>query len=834
MKKLAFYCLLSFIFFLDFDINAQNITRRETVAVRTEGGVKIDGILDETEWQRAPIAEGIYTQKEPKAGKPASFRTDTRILYSDGYIYVGAQMHDPYPDSIKREMTQRDNIGNDDVFAVFFDTYRDGNNGFGFFVTAAGVQADAKYYAGNDGEDFSWSAVWNVAVKMNEKGWSAEFAIPYSALRFPDKPVQEWRVNFGRHVRRYRETSFWNEVKNELTGFINQAGELQGIKDIKSPFRLQATPFVAAYAQNNFDKNSSPKSAWGRSLTAGMDVRYGLSDAFTLDMTLIPDFGQVRSDNKVLNLSPYEIQFDEQRQFFTEGVELFNKGNFFYSRRIGEIPNSLVQNLSNKLGQGEYIGNRPAQAQLYNASKVSGRMKNGLGIGVFNAVSAPTYAKINNDSTEGVRTEMLSPLTNYSVVSFDQNLPNNSFVTLVNTNVMRSGSTYDANLTGVNFNLKNKANSYSIGGLGSVANRIDASTETSGKYSIFLEKISGRWQGGLWQNFESWNYNPNDLGFLRSPNENTFGFWGGHYNFKPKKYFNRYNIEMEGNYSLLHKPRGKFQGASLELRAFFFTKKFFAFGFFSEANPIGTHDYFEPRKFDFQTYFAQVGNVLAGGFISTNYANPFAIDVNIAHRRFFDGLQVGTDFSVVPRYRVSDKLSFVWTFSSEQRDGYVNFVGKNSNSVGYAATGNATIFGRRNQQTITNTPSVTWTHSNKAGLTFRVRHYWTKVVYPEFLALNTEDGKLIQTSYKGYDANNNKLHDVNFNIFNIDAVYTWRFAPGSDLIINWKNEIFGQDSKNLNLSYFQNLQGLTDFPQTNSFSVKLIYFVDYLSFQKKK
>jgi hypothetical protein len=831
MKKLL---TLTFIFtsFLS-QINAQNSPRRQTNALRTEGVVKIDGVLDEADWANTLPAKD-FIQNEPLPGKPASQMSEVHILYDNAAIYIGATLFDARPDSVFKELTLRDAIrgANTDFFAVLFDTYRDGNNGAMFLVSAAGVQGDIKFFSGAD--DGSWNAVWRSATKLTDKGWVVEMAIPYSALRFPKVEEQLWRINFVRQIRRNRETDYWNEVDPKIDGLVNQSGEMTGIKNIKSPIRLQAQPFVSTYLEHNFDKTASPKNAWGRSFNAGMDVKYGINDAFTLDMTLVPDFGQVRSDNKILNLTPYEIRFDEFRQFFTEGVELFSKGNFFYSRRIGSISDYFLGEMNRGLKTGESVLSRPSEAQLYNATKVSGRTSKGLGIGVLNATSAPTFAKIGY--TEGgmlkEREAELTPLTNYNVLTFDQNLKNNSYVSLTNTNVLRSGKAYDANVTGVSFDLKDKSNTYSISGSGAVAQRFFSNEkEISHTYNMILSKISGKWLWNLEHNLESYNYNPNDLGFLRAPNEN--GWFGGvqHQKFNTKR-FNRWNIGTNIEYIRLQRP-SIFTDFAINMNSFFLTKKIFAFGFSNRLEPVVTYDYFEPRTGDFSRYFAFQKNYTVSGFISTDYRKTFALDVQFAYRWFEKHGQNGVDFDISPRIRLNDHAAIFWAIGLKQRYNYPNFILKDSKSFGYSGVPtNGIVFGERQQMIVENTPSLKWNFNAVSGLTFRIRHYWTQVNYQNYYELGLK-GELNPTTYKGRDAANTSLHNRNVNLLNIDANYTWRFAPGSDLILNWKQNISNQNADILR-GYFYNATQLYDSPLQNSFSLKLIYFLDYLNFSKKR
>ncbi|MBA3901836.1 MAG: carbohydrate binding family 9 domain-containing protein, partial [Bacteroidetes bacterium] len=461
--------------------------KKQFSAFRISDPIKIDGILDEAAWQNAVPATD-FVQNMTKPGNPSTQPTEVRILYDDDAIYVGAILYDVSPDSILRELGKRDTESNTDLFGLILDTYRDGINAFGFFITPAGVQLDARY--SSNGVDFEWNAVWDSKVQINENSWVVEFKIPYSAIRFSKAEVQKWGINFVRKIRRHREISYWNNVNPAVVGLVNQSGELFGIEKIKSPVRLSVTPYVSGYADHF-------KTPTGGSVTstfnAGADIKYGINESFTLDMTLVPDFGQVQSDNLVLNLSPFEIQFNDFRPFFTEGTELFNRGGLFYSRRVGGTPIGY-QNVSRGLGEGENIISNPSASQLINASKVSGRTRQGLGIGVFNATTAPTFATIEN--SKGEKREVLTdPLTNYSVIVFDQSLKNNSFISLVNTNVMREGSIYDANVGGIQFKFLDKKVTHAISGDATLTQKYHPEKIDNGHaYNLAFSKVSGNFQ----------------------------------------------------------------------------------------------------------------------------------------------------------------------------------------------------------------------------------------------------------------------------------------------------------------------------------------------------
>ena len=320
MKK-----IISTLFLLCFCSTIFGQAPKKMSATRVDKAPKIDGQLNDVVWKNAPIfSDFVELKPNPGRKEAKNQRTEIRILYDDEAIYVAARMFEANVDSIAHEFAARDQVGNADYIGVAFDTYFDKINANGFYVTAAGSQFDAKY--STDSEDENWNAVWESAVSTDAQGWSAEFKIPYSALRFSSKTVQNWGINFTRQRQKANQQLFWNPLNPAVNGFINQEGELENLQNIKAPLRLSFSPYVSSYV-NHYPSQGLGIPSTTSSFNGGMDVKYGINQSFTLDMTLVPDFGQVRSDNQVLNLSPFEVKFDENRSFFTEGTELFNKGD---------------------------------------------------------------------------------------------------------------------------------------------------------------------------------------------------------------------------------------------------------------------------------------------------------------------------------------------------------------------------------------------------------------------------------------------------------------------------------------------------------------------------
>lgn len=792
-----------------------DIVKRDLTITRLEGTIKIDAILSEASWRNCPPANQ-FTTLEPAPGLPSNYQSDVRVQYDDEALYVAAQLYDN-PDSILKEITLRDNIGNADWFAIAFDFYKDGLNGAWYGVTAAGVQFDTKFSA-ND-EDWAWNMVWESAVKFNENGWAIEMKIPYSAMRFPDAEEQEWHLNFARVVRRTREESWWNEIKPEIDGYFNQFGLLKGIGNVKPPTRLFFFPYVSYYLEH-FPHDEEGSSNFSRSFNGGMDIKYGISDAFTLDMTLVPDFGQVVSDNQVLNLSPFEVRFNENRQFFTEGTELFNKADIFYSRRVGGVPINFGD-VEDLLQGAEKIKENPASAQLINATKVSGRTIGGLGVGVFNALTSNTYAIVEDSITGDKREILTDPLTNYNVFVLDQNLKNNSYVTLINTNVWRSGRDYDANVTGTEFRLNDKTNTWSFNGGGVLSQLYYGDSAILGNsYELRFNKISGNFQYGIEHEAIDDDYQVNDFGFNQITNVRD---WEGFFSwrtFEPIGKFNR----LEGSVWTEYRERytsGDFQNFAFGYWLFAMTRGFTAFGLNGGFEPIETFDYFEPRVDG--RYYAFPTNWRIGGFVSTDYRKRLAGDIEFGYRQFNEPGRYNVYYEIRPRFRINNRMFINGSF----------WIFKLFNDVGWAEeTDDEIIFSRRDRVEKSTTLNFRYIFNPNSGITFRCRYYWSTVNIDSFHALDNE-GLLQSTSFNGLNEDGINTYDENFNAFTIDMVYTWWFAPGSQMTAVWKNQIFTSDDE-LRLDYWDNLNYVLRSDQLNSFSIKILYFLDYNQFKKKR
>lgn len=808
-----FWFLTLFLLFLVQCVHSQKPRRTVNAACLTES-IRIDGIADEPAWDKAEIA-GDFSQVYPFNGKRASFPTEVRFLFDNSGIYISAMMADPFPDSIPAQLGLRDATNlNADYFMIGVSPFDDGINAFCFLVYVSDAQADFKLSGLNSFQDFSWDAVWHSKARITPDGWSVEIKIPYSAIRFPKDNSGGWGMNCERYFRRYRESSSWNPIDNKVTGLVNQSGLLTGISNITPPLRLSLTPYVSGYLQN-----SATNRDYAFSYNYGADLKYGINESFTLDMTLIPDFGQVKSDDIIYNFSPFEVEYSERRQFFTEGTELFSKGGIFYSRRIGTTPKGYDR-VYESLDSHEVITKNPVTTKLFNATKLSGRTSGGLGIGLFNAMSGNTWATAVDTLSNNSRTILSQGFTNYNMLVLDQNLKNNSYIDLLNTNYYMPTEGYMANVSGTAFKFANKAYTYSLTGNGFVSQKYRShdAGEFGYSYDWAMAKIAGNFRWEFSQSLQTDQYDPNDMGFNQKNN-----FFSNSINLKYNVYDPFWKLlswysSMGVEYNTLARDR-LFTSLLFRGSSSLTTTKHLSIGLNNEIEPMDGYDYYEPRTEGKK--YRTPGYGSGGLWISTDYRKKIALDIDIyahvAPRYHTTVYQI----EISPRYRVNNHLFIVFETTLE----------KYLNDIGYVdqfplPEGNRqVVFGRRDRQVVSNVLEANYMFRSDMSIDFRARQYWVTASYLSYYTLQ-EDGSLTDGTFTGDP-------DVNYNMFNLDLAYIWNFAPGSQVSVVWKNLIntMGNDPGS---DFFRNLRNTFSAPSANSFSIRILYYLDALYLKRNR
>ena len=765
-KFFILFILFPFVSFSQFSDKKKYNTERVQITP------KIDGVLNDNTWKNLDIANE-FTQIKPNNGNLERYnqRTEVKMCYDAKNIYFGIMMYDNSPDSILRELTKRDNLGNSDAFSIYINPFNDGQTEYLLAVTASGVQLDAKKTATS--EDDSWDAVWKSSVKINAKGWTAELAIPYSQLRFPDNG-KAWAINMVRTIRRYREEYSWNPINVEYSNITLQAGLLNGIKNIDSPIRLSVMPYASIYS----DMYNSEASF---TYNYGMDLKYGINESFTLDMTLIPDFGQVASDDRVLNLSPFEVKYDENRQFFNEGMELFNKGSdMFYSRRL--------------------------QDDLLNASKITGRTKSGLAVAILNAVTNQTDQ---------------DPLTNYNIMIFDQSFGNSSSVSLMNTHMVQKGNQKDANVTGIFTKINNKENTHTYTSKLKMSQEFEGNNLSKGFSGIFsVENNNGNYRYKLFSIFEDEKYNPNDLGFLYANNEITNGLNIGYEQLtKNKKFIFRKHYVFIKHKTLF--TDNKFINLEIEAENKLMLNNYLFLMLKIIGNPYQKDDYYLSRTDDLTNPVKRSKSINIGGYISSDYRNKFALDFGSGG--IIKPLYSGHEFRwrISPRYRFNDKTSAIYVLSVKNRYNDIGYINDFINNI------SEPILSLRNTYMITNVFSGSYIINNKIDLSFKLRYHLDQVENIKFQTLN------IKGYLEPYFIENTKEseYNINYTTWTSDIALNWRFAPGSQLSLVWKNGI-DNESNNLINNWTDNIEETFNQSQQNSISLKVIYYLDYLYIRK--
>ncbi|MCF7886510.1 MAG: carbohydrate binding family 9 domain-containing protein [Candidatus Marinimicrobia bacterium] len=790
-----------FIFIIGFTIMLNASLAKKEIKIRRLANKPIlDGKLEDEFWKDLPALKD-FIQFTPYNGKSPSQPSLVKIGYDDEAIYIGAQLCDASPDSIFNELSRRDenhNINTDEL-SIFLNPFNDGINSYYFTVTAAGVQSDTKI-TGEERDD-EWDAVWSSKVDINKHGWSAEIVIPYSSIRFPSKNIQKWGFNVFRTIKRYGEQSVWSYINRDTQRWWKEEqGTIKNIKEIKPPLRLSFTPYLSSYFQKEGQNT-------GYSYTGGLDLKYGINESFTLNMTLIPDFGQVQADNDVLNLSPFERHHRERRPFFTEATQLFNKGDIFYSRRIGGEPEKY-SDIENTIGEQDTILSNPDKTQLINAVKLNGRTDNGLGIGVLNAITDKTTAKTKNLQTDEITTHTTQPLTNYNVLVFDKSLRRNSFLNITNAN--KYNSNYISNVTSSSLILENGAG-YNIGGYAALSQQFYPDSTSSGwRLKLNSGKTKGSYQYNYRITLVNDSYNPNDLGFLRRNNEIEHELRLEYNQYDPiGPYLDIYHT-LDIEYGTLFSPY-EFTDFRIGYHSFRTFKNHNSLFFRTTVKPVKGFDYYEPR---------QDGMF----FITPRYIDIFTGFFQDDRRKLFLEFRAGSgkafsDFSDKYHYFLSFQPNL--RINSKMRMNYDIRYRKRANERGWAdEEDHRIIFGKRDIRTVTNTMNFGYIFNNTSSLDFRFRHYWSTVDYFKFYKLQN-NGYLFSIS----DYYENR--DINYNSINLRMNFLWRFAPGSELSLVWQKQVYSERD-NVNVSMYRNLRNTFNADQLDSISMKILYYLDYL------
>ena len=807
----------------------------------------IDGKGADAIWQAARKISD-FRQFQPRENSDPSFRTEFQVAFDEHNLFVFVRAFDPHPDSIMHALTRRDVRGPSDQIIVFIDSYNDKRTGFDFNVNPDGVKRDYSIF--NDGEENgSWNAVWDVATQVDSLGWTAEFRIPLSQLRFADADTHTFGFGVWRDIERYNERVSWPVFQRTRNGLVSQLGTLDGIAGISSPARLELTPYTVT-------KNvSRAKTAGGferdQKVALGGDLKYGITPNVTLDATVNPDFGQVEADPSVLNLSAFETFLSERRPFFVEGTGFYkfalncyivvdcntNEG-LFYSRRIGRSPSLL-----NDYGDAT----TPTATPIAAAGKLTGRTRSGLSFGLLDAVTP---------DVTGVADKTVEPGTNYAVLRAQQDLRGGQAgISWIATAVNRSLDEWtrpalhaSAYVTGASFRNRFRNGQYELTGSITASRvsgdrRVIANTQRNSTHYYqqpgddyvvdtmrtsldgHAEQIKfGKYGGGITR-FEtslvrqSAGFDVNDLGYLRRADILDWSTWAA-INFNTPRWIYR-TLRFNGN----HWEHWTTSGMRLE-------------------NALNFNAHMDLKN---------NWNLHAGGTVG-------ALTESYCDRCTRGGPPLRDSRGLYPWFGINGDnrkliIPGVWGNLSRSNEGkshsvnlgpYLNFrvstsftaeLGANFNSAvedaqwfgNFVDANNVTHYSFAHLEQETRSMSLRLNYTARPNLTFEFygSPFIAKGTYTDFRELSaTPDADSFDARFQPYTPPATRDRGFNVTELRTNAVMRWEYRPGSTLFLVWahgREDYIGSESR---ASWGTQYRDLFDLHPDNTFLIKVAYWLN--------
>ncbi|KPK84997.1 MAG: hypothetical protein AMS27_08530 [Bacteroides sp. SM23_62_1] len=846
----------------------QNLERKSYTTTRLQvEPPRINGVLDDTCWDQGVWATG-FTQVSPYEGNPTSQETDFKILYDNKYIYVAIRCHDHEPEKIEIRKAPRDGYSGD-VAGIAFDSYFDHRTAFEFDLTAAGGKMDLVHQ--NIGKfDRNWDAVWDGKTALEDSAWTAEMKIPLSQLRYPDKEEQVWGFHVFRIIYRTMEINHFNLIPMDAPLLVPLFGELHGINGLEKSRRIELLPYLVGKI-NTFKKEAeNPFASTGTKFGygIGLDGKIGLATNITLDFTVNPDFGQVEADPSVMNLTAFEVFYNEKRPFFLEGTSILTydlgKDKVFYTRRIGHAPGGNPET-----AEGEYVS-MPDQTTIISALKVTGKTESGLSIGVVESITADEKAEISDG--DETRKQIVEPFTNYLVTRIQQDFrEGNTIVGGIFTSTNRhlsepylEGFCRSAYSGGFDFTNYWKDQTYYLdlktiysqvrGSNESIINQIMNSVhyyQRPGADYLSIDSSAniltghggnieaGRGGNGRLRFSENFNWRSpglelNDLGFLKMADifsQKTRAGWDV---IDPNKLFLRYSIYLEQENAWNF--GGEYIHSSVGTE---YTSRFHNYwNITAGIKRISTT--LDSRILRGGPSFKVPGNWDLIFGLTSDTRKKFSASLNVLNQSFDDrsrsvNLVPALDYRISSALQVNLNASYLKNIDNHQ---YVTKVSSGDNKHYLLSHLDQQTFGITLRMDYYITPDLSIRYYGSPFLSTGIYSGFKKVVSPE---ANDPDKRCYQ--YDGdelsYDQAERKYYvdenldglpdysfnnpDFNFMQFRSNFVVRWEFKPGSNLYFVWTHDRTG--FKNVsNESIGEGFSNLVKIYPDNIFLVKFNYW----------
>lgn len=776
----------------------------------------LDGRTDDPAWASAQVIDQ-FLEYDPNEGRESRFKTEVRVIYDDRYLYVLARMFDPAPDSIISLLSRRDVRTSSEQLKLMISSYNDKKTAYEFITNPAGVKRD--FYVSNDNnEDGSWDAVWDVATRIDSVGWVAEFRIPFSQMRYPPGDQHTFGLMVVRDIARTGQRDSWPLYHRNNQGYVSQSGTLDGIGRLPSPRRLELMPYTVV-------KNDTRDFGAGRAgglarydhpnkMTAGIDLKYGLSSNLTLDATINPDFGQVEADPAQLNLTAFETFFEERRPFFLEGAGIFTFNTscgdidsgctgLFYSRRIGRNPQ-----LADLYGDPTSATATPIAA----ATKLTGRLANGFSIGLLDAVTQ----RVDGVTLLNGQLPSIEPRTNYGVLRLQRDQSDGQgdmglMLTAVNRSLDPGGAPHlrDAAYTGgIDLRRRFFSNNYEVRSfvaMSDVHGTPDAiaalQTNTVHAYQrpddrvaydptrtilrgdaerISVSKFGGgitRFQS-VYQRFSP-GFESNDLGYQRRADEQMFRNWFALQYQKPSKYYQRafFNFNAQERWSTegLVLGNGLNQNSHVQLPNFMWVHLGFNYDEFMTAyDDRGARGGPAVRISPNQSFWAGIESDSRPAITGSVWWGGWRGDEGHSWNAY---LQPQLGFRVSSRFSTS--LGINYQRNADDKQFYASYGDVGSDTTHYT-------FARLDQTTLGLSTRVNFTATPNLSFQFYGEPFNTNGTYANWKELNDQRAEAYADRFRSYKSGPGVFDGFNFRQFRSNMVLRYEYRQGSTLFVVWQ------------------------------------------------
>ncbi len=766
--------------------------------------IEMDGVLDDEAWDLAQTGWG-FRQMDPERGAPASVPTVFKVAYDDDAIYFGMACYEDDMANMTSFLSRRDQIETSDMVSIYIDPYHDRTTGYNFRVNPEGVQQDF-YLFDNGNRDRDWNAVWTSEVSRDENGWYVEIRIPFSAIRFKPSENMTWGLQAYRWLHGRGEDTGWVMWDRNLNGFVSRWGYLTGLRGVDNPRKLEVLPYVLTKHVDPAVEGDGDN--WENSQNFGADFKYGVTSNLTLNATILPDFGQVEADSALLNLSPFETFFQEKRPFFTEGARFFQHPDFnlFYSRRIGTgDPNSRIRGAAKLTGK---IGGDFSLAILAAATDigVSGKTNNPFAGGEQQANYG--LVRLGKEFDEGKhRVNVMGTAVNRDKSSFAQ----------ADERYQRNG--YSG---GMDFELNFSDRMYRVSG-SAVGTIVDPFTDefdptlnpetlygTGGELDV--RKAGGKFRAVAQGKWESDKLDPNDMGFLRAPDEKqVYGNVSYHYDADGNgSAFNHAEVELEAYKNWLYAgnsghdinsgdevwsyDRSHRQSSGTHLTVWGQHKSFHQGWIFIGKAFDGTSKY-ETRTFDGERgpLMTRPGwvNIATGG--TTDWRKPLSLHIEF-HGDWGDNLR-GQAAEASVRWNQNEHFSHWIGFGIRHNEldaQWLNNYRSADSAPAVAGIGGVDyVFAELDQMIwdVTLRSSILFDRNN--SLQLYLQPFLTRGNYTNATWLATPDSY----DLRPYDIDASQF-DFDYGAVNLNLVYRWEYRPGSTLYLVWTHSKMRYEQRN--------------------------------------